>query len=130
MPAGCVKKVAASYACASHMSGNAADLCTLSVDFPRRKPGDRLGSRELRRRMPQDPTSVELAVTRYHVGLDQGRPSRRAPTFERSQNVVVESVDDDGERDDVAALGTVRGKIKNGPDEIAVKPLRGLDIGR
>jgi hypothetical protein len=73
---------------------------------------------------------VELAVTRDLVGLDQGRPSRPAPTFERSQNVVVESVDDDGERDDVAALGTVRGKIKNGPDEIAVEPLCGLDIGR
>ena len=77
-----------------------------------------------------DPISVELAVTRYFVGLDEGRPSRRAPTFERSQDVVVESVDDDGERDDVAALRTVRGKIKNGPDEIAVEPPCGLDIGR
>lgn len=89
-------KGAASYAHASHMSGNAADLCTLPVDFPRREPGDRLGSPRTPRTYAADPTSVELAVTRYLVGLDQGRPSRRAPTFERSQNVVVEGVDDDG----------------------------------
>jgi hypothetical protein len=77
-----------------------------------------------------DPTSVELAVTGYFVGLDEGQPPRRAPTFERSQNVVVERVDDQGERDDVTAIRRVRGKIKNGPDEVAVEPLCGLDVGR
>jgi hypothetical protein len=40
----------------------------------------------------------------------------------------VECVDDDGQRDDVTALRTIRGKIKNSADEIAVEPLCKLDI--
>jgi hypothetical protein len=44
--------------------------------------------------------------------------------------VIVESVDDNGERDDMAALRTLRSEIKDGPDEIAINTLRSLEVGR
>lgn len=76
------------------------------------------------------PELVERGVTRWPDGLDQDQPPRSTPSFERPQDVIVESVDDNGERDDVAALGTLRSEIKDGPDEIAINTLRSLEVGR